>query len=96
VSPLEIERVLSRHEAVREVAVAGLPDPLRGEVPAAFVVPRDGAAPGEGELRAFCRRALPAHCVPQAVFFLPALPRSVAGKVLKQELVRAAGAAREA
>ncbi len=93
VSPLEIERVLSRHAAVLEVAVAGLPDRLRGEVPAAFVVRREGSPLSDGDLRAFCRRALPAHCVPQAVFFVPALPRSRAGKVLKHELLRAAGAA---
>jgi long-chain acyl-CoA synthetase len=91
VSPVEIERVLARHDAVLEAAVAGLPDPMQGEVPAAFVVRRDGHAVSERELRAFCRGALPAHSVPRTVFFLQALPRSGAGKVLKQELMRAAG-----
>ncbi|HYG69784.1 MAG TPA: AMP-dependent synthetase, partial [Anaeromyxobacteraceae bacterium] len=62
-----------------------------GEVPAAFVVRRDGRPVSERELRAFCRGVLPAHCVPRSVFFLPALPRSGAGKVLKQELLRTAG-----
>lgn len=91
VSPLEIERVLARHEAVLEAAVTGMPDPVQGEVPAAFIVRRDGQPVSERELRAFCRGALPAHSVPRTVFFLPALPRSGAGKVLKQELSRAAG-----
>jgi acyl-CoA synthetase (AMP-forming)/AMP-acid ligase II len=93
VSPLEIERVLARHAAVLEAAVAGMPDAVQGEVPAAFVVRREGHPVSERDLRAFCRGALPAHCVPRTVFFLPALPRSGAGKVLKQELLRAAGAA---
>ncbi len=93
VSPLEIERVLARHAAVLEAAVAGMPDAVQGEVPAAFVVRREGHPVSERDLRAFCRDALPAHCVPRTVFFLPALPRSGAGKVLKQELLRAAGAA---
>jgi acyl-CoA synthetase (AMP-forming)/AMP-acid ligase II len=91
VSPLEIERVLARHAAVLEVAVAGRPDALRGETPVAFVVRRAGHAPSPSELRAFCRRALAPPCVPQAVFFVPALPRSGAGKVLKQELLRGCG-----
>jgi long-chain acyl-CoA synthetase len=91
VSPLEIERVLARHQAVLEAAVAGMPDPVQGEVAAAFIVRRDGHAVSERDLRAFCRRALPAHSVPRTVVFLPALPRSGAGKVLKQELLRAAG-----
>jgi acyl-CoA synthetase (AMP-forming)/AMP-acid ligase II len=91
VSPLEIERVLARHQAVLEAAVAGMPDPVQGEVPAAFIVRRDGQPVSERDLRAFCRGALPAHCVPRNVFFLPALPRSGAGKLLRQELFRAAG-----
>jgi acyl-CoA synthetase (AMP-forming)/AMP-acid ligase II len=93
VSPLEIERVLARHPAVLDVAVAGRPDAIRGELPAAFVVVREGQGVSEVALRAHCRRSLPPHCVPHSVVFVSSLPRSGAGKVLKQELLRRPGVA---
>ncbi len=88
VSPAQIEQVVLRHPGVLEAAVAGLPDAVQGETAAAFVVRREGQAVTERELRAFCRLRLPAHCVPSAIRFVPALPRSGSGKVLKQSLMR--------
>lgn len=87
VSPVEIENVLAEHPSVKEAAVVGAPDPLQGEVAVAFVVPRDGAAPTDAELRRFCRDRLPAYKVPGRVEFIEAIPRNVAGKPLKSELV---------
>jgi acyl-CoA synthetase (AMP-forming)/AMP-acid ligase II len=92
VSPVEIERVLVEHPAVLEAAVAGVPDPVMGEAAFAFVVCRDGESVSDRELRAFSRRRLPAHCVPAAVRFVGALPRSGAGKLLRQVLASMARA----
>ena len=86
VSPVEIEEVLARHPDVREAAVFGVPDVLMGEVPAAVVVPRSGAEPGEADLLRFCRERLPAYEVPVRVVLVESLPRNESGKLLRQEL----------
>lgn len=86
VSPVEIEQALERHPAVAEAGVRGVPDDLRGEVPAAFVVMRPGSTITEDELRATLRAQVPAWLVPATVTFLPRLPRNDAGKLLRADL----------
>jgi acyl-coenzyme A synthetase/AMP-(fatty) acid ligase len=93
VGPVEIETVLLDHPAVKEAAVVGAPDPVQGEVAVAFVVPRDGEAPAEAELRRFCRDRLPAIKVPSHVELIDAIPRNSSGKPLKTELAARARAA---
>ncbi|HEY3446502.1 MAG TPA: class I adenylate-forming enzyme family protein [Myxococcales bacterium] len=87
-SPSRIEQVALQHPDVLEAAVAGVPDPVLGEAPVMFVVRRPERSVGERELRAFCRQHLPAYCVPLAVHFVAALPRSTSGKLRRAELVR--------
>ncbi len=82
----EVERVLQSHDAVLEVAVVARPDDRWGEVPVAFVVPREGAAVEADELLALCRDQLAKFKVPKDVRFIEALPRNPSGKVLKREL----------
>ena len=91
--PREIEEVLLRHPAVAEAAVVGRKDPARGEVPVAFVVAREGCTVGPEELRSFTRdQGLAQFKVPRQVIFVPALPRTATGKVLKRTLVEQLGA----
>jgi malonyl-CoA/methylmalonyl-CoA synthetase len=85
--PREIEELLAEHPAVAEVAVVGSPDPGKGEVPVAFVVPRPGANRDAGALVAFCRDRLASFKIPREVRFLEALPRNAMGKVEKKRLV---------
>jgi acyl-CoA synthetase (AMP-forming)/AMP-acid ligase II len=88
VTPSTVVAVLQRHPAVAEAAVAGLPDARLGQVPVAAFEVRPGAvAPGEDELRAWCRRELLPYEVP--VRFLPVqeLPRGVSQKVSRPDLV---------
>jgi long-chain acyl-CoA synthetase len=86
VFPREVEEVLFRHAAVKEAAVIGMPDPIRGEAVKAFVVLREGARVAPEELRTLCRGAIADYKVPEAVEFIPALPKSPTGKILKKEL----------
>ena len=82
VYPREIEELLLEQPGVREVAVVGVPDALRGERPLAFYV-------GEAEasaLEAACRGQLASFKVPAAFVRLDALPRNALGKVVKAEL----------
>jgi acyl-CoA synthetase (AMP-forming)/AMP-acid ligase II len=86
VSPTDVEHAVARHPDVAEAAVIGVPHALKGEVPAAYVVLRAGAAPAEEELRRFCQAHLPAWQVPVSFTAVPALPRNEAGKLLRAEL----------
>jgi len=83
--PVEIENTLSKHPAVADVAVIGVPDAEWGERLVAVVVPRAGFDPAEVE--AWTRRQLTAYKVPRRWETLPELPRNPTGKVLKRELV---------
>jgi long-chain acyl-CoA synthetase len=85
--PREIEEVLSKHPAVMEVSVAGLPDVAKGEVPVAWVVLKAGATATEDELRTFCRSQLAPYKVPARVTFRSDLPKTMVGKVLRRVLV---------
>jgi long-chain acyl-CoA synthetase len=85
--PREIEEVISAHPAVLEVGVAGIPDPVKGEVAKAWVVLKAGASATEAELRAFCRERLAPYKVPGQVEFRADLPKTMVGKVLRRALV---------
>jgi long-chain acyl-CoA synthetase len=84
--PREIEEVISTHPAVSEVGVAAIPDPTKGEVPKAWVVPRTGATVVPEELRAYCRERLAPYKVPSQIAVVAELPKSGAGKVLRRKL----------
>ena len=82
VSPEEVEAVLRQHPDVSDAAVAGLPDPVYGQVLEAVVV----GTVGPEALVAFARERLPAFKVPRRVRFVPSLPRTAGGKLLRREL----------
>ena len=86
VFPAEVEAIMYRHPAVAEVGVVGVPDPYRGEDVLAFVVRKPGARASESELVAWCREAMAVYKAPRAVRFVPALPKTASGKILKREL----------
>ena len=84
--PREIEEVLAQHPKVKEVAVIGVKDEVRGEVPKAFVIAREGMTVDEKELRHFCRENLAGFKVPKHFDIVPDLPRTPTGKILKRML----------
>jgi acyl-CoA synthetase (AMP-forming)/AMP-acid ligase II len=86
VYPIEVEQVLWRHPAVREVAVIGVPHPKWEETPIAVVALEDGAATSEIELIAFTRERLAHFKCPTRVEFVAELPRNATGKILKTTL----------
>jgi long-chain acyl-CoA synthetase len=85
--PREIEEVLATHPAVLDVGVAGIPDPIKGEVAKAWVVLKAGQAATEEELRRYCREKLAPYKVPAKIEFRPDLPKTMVGKVLRRALV---------
>lgn len=86
--PAEVEDVLLTHPAVAEAALIGAPDPRRGEVPCAVIVPKAGHNPTEEEIIDFCRDKMASFKVPRMVYFRSSLPKSAIFKVLKRELRR--------
>lgn len=88
VYPAEIERVLSEHPAVAMVAVGPVPDPVKGELACAYVVPAEGAAIAADELIAFAGRKLAAYKRPRLVQIVGDLPRTSSGKIMRRELVK--------
>jgi long-chain acyl-CoA synthetase len=87
VLPREVEEVLFLHPKVQEAAVAGVPDPYRGETVKAFVVLKSGVEATTDELVAFCKLHLAAFKVPRLIEFRTELPKSPIGKVLRRVLV---------
>ena len=88
--PIEVERALVTHPAVREVAVVGIPDRRWGEVVKAVVVPVDAAAaPTLAELQAFARPHLAAFKLPTVLDVVDVLPRNASGKLLRYSLIGA-------
>lgn len=86
VFPREIEEVLNRHPSVKDSGVVGVHDPVRGELPIAFVELNEGAAVAEHELLAWCRANLAGYKVPRAVHITDSLPRSPTGKIMRRAL----------
>jgi long-chain acyl-CoA synthetase len=84
--PREVEDVIYGHDAVREVAVIGVPDEYRGETVKAFVSLRAGQQLDEQTLIAFCKERMAAYKYPRHVEFIDELPKTASGKVLRREL----------
>jgi crotonobetaine/carnitine-CoA ligase len=84
VSTVEVEAVLDAHPGVLEVAIVGRPDPIRDEVPVAFVVRAAGGEDlDEATLLAYAGERLAPAKRPRAVHFVHELPRTSVGKIRK-------------
>ena len=82
----EVEHVIAEHTKVKEVAVVGVPDKLRGEAVKAVVVLKMGEQTSDKDIKAFCRQKLIHFKVPQIVEFRESLPKTRSGKVQKELL----------
>jgi acyl-CoA synthetase (AMP-forming)/AMP-acid ligase II len=82
----EVERVLSEHPNVLEVAVIGVPDDQWGESVKAVVALKPGSDTSEVELIEWTRERLARFKAPRSVDLVEALPRNPTGKILKREL----------
>jgi len=82
----EVESAIHKHPEVAEVAVIGVADELRGEVPKAFVALKPESKVSEGELRYFLRQHLAHFKIPHYFDFTDVLPKNRAGKIDKEIL----------
>jgi long-chain acyl-CoA synthetase len=87
VYPREVEEVLMRHPAVKQVAVVGVPHETHGEeVVAVIVRSENGAAVTDEAIIAWSQEHLARYKYPRHVHFIDAMPLGPSGKVLKREL----------
>ncbi|WP_042459426.1 class I adenylate-forming enzyme family protein [Neobacillus dielmonensis] len=84
--PRDIEEILSKHEAVSDVAVIGLPDERMGEEVVACVVKKPGKEVTEEEIIRYTQEKLAKYKSPRRVLFVESLPRNGVGKILKRNL----------
>ena len=99
ITPMEIEKVLHDHPAVKDAAVVGIDHEVLGEDVAAAVSLRSGASATPEELAAWCKTHLADNKVPRTIVILPELPYNQNAKVLKRDLkpvLQEAAAARKA
>jgi acyl-coenzyme A synthetase/AMP-(fatty) acid ligase len=90
IAPAEVEEVLRQHPDVAEAGVVGAPDPDKGEIVLAFVVPRPGAHLTEDILRAHCRAEAASYKTPDRVEIRDSLPTTATGKLMRNELKKLA------
>jgi len=89
IGPFEVESALMEHPAVAEAAVIGKPDPVALEIVKAFVSLKDGHEASEAlrrELLGFARSRLGAVVAPKEIDFLPTLPKTRSGKIMRRLL----------
>ena len=92
--PGEVQALLERHPAVHQALVLPFENELKGQVPYAFVVPRNGATVSEDDLKQFALANGPAYSHPRRVFFLEQFPLAGTNKVDRDALRRLVAAGR--
>jgi long-chain acyl-CoA synthetase len=86
VYPREVEEMLYQHPKVLEAAVIGLPDGMRGEKIAAYLVLKPGETATPAEIRTFCRERLAPYKQPRQIVFRDTLPKALTGKIIRRQL----------
>jgi benzoate-CoA ligase family protein len=90
VSPLEIEKCLEEHQALRECVVLGVKDTDGLTKTKAFIVLKEGLDPSERmaeELKEYCRQKMASFKAPRFIEFVPELPKTGQGKIDKRQLL---------
>jgi len=83
--PREIEEVIQSHEAVQEVAVIGIKDAKKGEIPKAYISLKNNMIVTEEDIANFCRKKLARYKIP-IIEFMADLPKNQVGKIIKKLL----------
>src|SRR5207245_10076073 len=90
----EVEDALVSHPSVAEAAVAGRPDPVKGETIVAFVTLRDAASPYShlsDALKGHVRKMIGPIATPESIYFARLLPKTRSGKIMRRVIKAVAG-----
>ncbi len=86
ISSIDVENAAIGHPAIAEAAVIGLPHPRWGERPLLVVAPREGKTPDRADILRFLGNHLAKWQLPDDVVFVPEIPHTATGKILKTKL----------
>ncbi len=86
VYPAQIEEVLMRHPGVKDAAVIGVADRMKGQAIVAAVALKEEEPPDREALFQYCREYLPDYRVPKAILIRDSIPRDPSGKLLRRVL----------
>ena len=93
IGPYEIESVLNTHPAVKESAIVGVPDEIRGQLICAIIVLHDGFAPSAEltkELQAHVKKNTAPYKYPRVVKYFQDIPKTTSGKIMRKDLKKLA------
>ena len=93
IGPYEIESVLNTHPAVKESAIVGLPDEIRGQVICGIIVLRDGYEPSEQltkELQSYVKKNTAPYKYPRVIKYFHDIPKTTSGKIMRKDLKKLA------
>lgn len=91
VYPMQVEIALLSHPAIKEAAVIGIEDKLRGDIPAAFIVLNEGMSITEDEILRYCNKNMAHYMIPKRMKIMDELPKIGSGKVDKKQLKQLSG-----
>jgi len=89
IGPFEVESALLEHPAVKEAAVVGSPDVIRGMIVKAFIVLKEGFSPNEQlirDIQKFVKKTTAPYKYPRAIEFVDDLPKTISGKIKRNVL----------
>jgi long-chain acyl-CoA synthetase len=92
VYPSQVEEVLKRHLKIKDAAVIGAPDRIKGQAILAVIVLREGMQGDKEEFLNYCKENMPDYRVPKTILLRNEIPRDLAGKILKRVLKQEAQA----
>ncbi len=86
VYPSQVEEVLTGHPKIKDAAIIGVPDRIKGQAILAVIVLREGMQGNKEEFLNYCRENMPDYRVPKTILLREGIPRDPAGKILKRVL----------
>ncbi|CAM6096360.1 unnamed protein product [Calypogeia fissa] len=86
VAPAELEALLTTHPQIADVAVAGFPDEVHGQIPVAFVVRHKNSFLNETEVMQFVAEQVAPYKKVRKVVFVDSIPRLPSGKIIRRQL----------
>ncbi len=86
VAPAELEAMLLTHPRIADAAVIGLPDEEAGEIPAAYVVLKQGQDATAADIQGFVAERIASYKQVRKLTFVDAIPKSASGKILRRVL----------
>lgn len=86
ISATEVENVLLEHPSIAKAALVGIPNRLKGQIPTAFIVLKEGKGATEKDIRSFCRQRLADFKLPKRINFVDNLPKTGSGEIDRKQI----------